>query len=88
MSVTAGAAPRDAREPHPVPLIFRVITVITFAYLLIPAGIVVAAGLNSGNYLTFPPDTPDTQVAPWQKALDSMKQDGSFARLTRRWLHR
>ena len=44
--------------------------------------------MNIRSYLTFPPDTPDTQVAPWQKALDSMKQDGSFARLTRRWLHR
>jgi putative spermidine/putrescine transport system permease protein len=30
--------------------------VITFGYLLIPAGIVVAASLNSGAYLTFPPE--------------------------------
>jgi putative spermidine/putrescine transport system permease protein len=44
------------REEHPVPLIFRIIAVITFLYLLIPAGIVIAAGLNSGNYLTFPPE--------------------------------
>ncbi|HKG25828.1 MAG TPA: ABC transporter permease [Thermomicrobiales bacterium] len=56
MSATAPAERRDAREPHPVPMLFRVVTVITFAYLLIPAGIVVAAGLNSGNYLTFPPE--------------------------------
>jgi putative spermidine/putrescine transport system permease protein len=45
----------DAEAP-PVPLIFRVIAVITFIYLLLPAVIVVLAGLNSGNYLTFPPE--------------------------------
>lgn len=44
------------REPSPVPLLFRVIAVITFIYLLVPAVIVVLAGLNSGNYLTFPPE--------------------------------
>lgn len=46
----------EDREANPVPLVFRVITVITFGYLLIPAAIVVAAGLNAGNYLTFPPE--------------------------------
>ena len=58
------AAPRLATAPErasvdqdssPVPMIFRIVAVITFAYLLIPAIIVVLAGLNSGNYLTFPP---------------------------------
>jgi len=47
---------RQAREEHPVPLLFRVITVLTFAYLLTPAVIVVLAGLNSGEYLRFPPE--------------------------------
>jgi putative spermidine/putrescine transport system permease protein len=55
MSATSQAT-KQAREPHPVPLAFRIITVVTFAYLLIPAAIVVAAGLNAGNYLTFPPE--------------------------------
>jgi putative spermidine/putrescine transport system permease protein len=50
------AVPRgDAREPHPVPLIFRIVAVVTFVYLLLPVAIVVMAGLNAGNYLTFPP---------------------------------
>ena len=46
----------DEREPSPVPLLFRVIAVITFIYLLVPAVIVVLAGLNSGDFLTFPPE--------------------------------
>lgn len=45
----------DAPELPPVPLIFRIVAVVSFMYLLIPAIIVVLAGLNSGNYLTFPP---------------------------------
>lgn len=51
-------APRLDRSPdgQPIPLIFRVVAVITFIYLLLPAVIVVLAGLNSGNYLTFPPE--------------------------------
>jgi putative spermidine/putrescine transport system permease protein len=50
------AAPRDERHEHPVPLLFRVVAVITFVYLLVPAVIVVLAGLNSGDYLRFPPE--------------------------------
>ncbi len=46
----------DAPDLPAIPLIFRIIAVITFIYLLIPAIIVVLAGLNSGNYLTFPPE--------------------------------
>jgi putative spermidine/putrescine transport system permease protein len=46
----------DEREPSPVPLLFRIVAVITFIYLLVPAVIVILAGLNSGNYLTFPPE--------------------------------
>ncbi|MEA2582943.1 MAG: putative spermidine/putrescine transport system permease protein [Thermomicrobiales bacterium] len=53
---TSASPRRNDKDPHPVPLLFRIIAVITFAYLLIPAVIVVAAGLNSGTYLTFPPE--------------------------------
>ncbi len=53
----AGPTPtrRQATE-HPVPLVFRVIAIAAFAYLLIPVVIVVLAGLNSGDYLRFPPE--------------------------------
>jgi putative spermidine/putrescine transport system permease protein len=44
------------REEHAVPLLFRILAVVGFLYLLIPAAIVVLAGLNSGDYLTFPPE--------------------------------
>ena len=47
---------RRAGPEHPVPWLFRAITVVTFVYLLVPAAIVVLAGLNSGNYLRFPPE--------------------------------
>lgn len=53
---TTGRPRGDAIDLPPVPLIFRIVAVITFIYLLIPAFIVVMAGLNSGNYLTFPPE--------------------------------
>lgn len=57
MSAAATALPAGtAREPHPVPLLFRIVAAITFIYLLLPVVIVVLAGLNSGNYLTFPPE--------------------------------
>ncbi|MFT4040349.1 MAG: ABC transporter permease [Thermomicrobiales bacterium] len=52
----APAPRRDAPDAPPVPLIFRIIAVITFVYLLLPVVIVVLAGLNSGDYLTFPPE--------------------------------
>lgn len=38
-----------------VPFVFRVGTVVAFAFLLVPVVIVVLAGLNAGDYLTFPP---------------------------------
>jgi putative spermidine/putrescine transport system permease protein len=47
---------RRRRQENPVPLIFRIFAILAFLYLLIPATIVVLAGLNSGDYLTFPPD--------------------------------
>lgn len=53
---TAAVRAGSGREPSPVPLLFRIVAVITFIYLLVPAVIVVLAGLNSGNYLTFPPE--------------------------------
>jgi putative spermidine/putrescine transport system permease protein len=45
------AAPGD----EAVPFIFRVGTVLALAFLLVPLVIVVLAGLNAGDYLTFPP---------------------------------
>jgi putative spermidine/putrescine transport system permease protein len=38
-----------------VPLVFRIGAVLTFTILLLPVVIVVLAGLNAGDYLTFPP---------------------------------
>src|SRR5690348_7499632 len=46
----------ESQEPNSVPLVFRIIAVITYLYLLTPAVIVVLAGLNAGDYLRFPPD--------------------------------
>ena len=56
----------------------------------VPAGTVVPLLqlMSTQSYLTFPPDMPEAQVAPWRNALDSMKRDGTFARLQKRWLHR
>ena len=34
-------------------------------------------------YIAFSPDTPDSDIARWQHALDSMKQDGTFAAIER-----
>lgn len=50
-------APSLAHDPEgmDVPLIFVILAVIAFALLLLPAIIVVLAGLTSGNYLQFPP---------------------------------
>lgn len=41
---------------NPIPLAFRVLSAITLAILLVPVLLVVLAGLNSGDYLTFPPE--------------------------------
>ena len=40
----------------PVPLAFRVLAALALAVLLVPVMLVVLAGLNSGDYLTFPPE--------------------------------
>jgi putative spermidine/putrescine transport system permease protein len=38
-----------------IPLVFRIAAVLTFVVMLLPVVIVVLAGLNAGEYLTFPP---------------------------------
>ncbi len=38
-----------------IPLVFRIAAGVTFTVLLLPVVIVVLAGLNAGDYLTFPP---------------------------------
>lgn len=42
--------------------------------------------LSSAAYIAFSPTTPDSVVENWQRALDSMKRDGSFAVIYSRWL--
>lgn len=41
---------------NPIPLVFRIVAALALSVLLIPVLIVVLAGLNSGDYLTFPPE--------------------------------
>jgi putative spermidine/putrescine transport system permease protein len=41
---------------NPIPVAFRIVAGVTLAVLLVPVLLVVLAGLNSGDYLTFPPD--------------------------------
>lgn len=43
-------------EVNPIPLAFRVIAGVALLVLLLPVTIVVLAGFNSGEYLTFPPE--------------------------------
>lgn len=38
------------------------------------------------GYLAFSLATPDEEVRRWQQALDTMKRDGSFQKLFKRWL--
>ena len=38
------------------------------------------------GYIAFSPDVPDDEVARWQKALDTLKQRGDYARLRTRML--
>jgi polar amino acid transport system substrate-binding protein len=42
--------------------------------------------LRSEAYIAFSAHTPDSVIRDWQQALDSMKADGSFALIYRRWL--
>ena len=43
----------DTREE--IPRVFHIATILVFTFLLLPVGVVVLAGLNAGNFLTFPP---------------------------------
>lgn len=43
------------QDPNPIPLTMRLLAAVALAVLLVPVGIVVLAGLNAGDYLTFPP---------------------------------
>lgn len=43
-------------EINPIPVAFRIGAGITLAVLLVPVLLVVLAGLNSGDYLSFPPE--------------------------------
>ncbi len=43
------------KEEPRVPLAFKLVAVIALIVLLLPVGIVVLAGLNAGDFLTFPP---------------------------------
>ncbi|AJE47040.1 ABC transporter permease [Celeribacter indicus] len=43
-------------EINPVPFAFRLLAGLALLVLLVPVAIVVMAGLNSGEYLTFPPE--------------------------------
>lgn len=41
---------------------------------------------SAEGYIAFSLDTPDREVQAWQRALDAMKRDGSFAAIYKRWL--
>lgn len=43
------------REETTIPFVFKAISLLSLAILLVPVGVVVLAGLNAGDYLTFPP---------------------------------
>ena len=47
---------RAAREEPRVPLVLKILSVVALIVLLLPVVIVVLAGLNSGDFLTFPPE--------------------------------
>ena len=53
-ATTAAPAERDAGLSE-IPRLFKVATVSIFAFLYAPIVVVVLAGLNAGDYLTFPP---------------------------------
>jgi polar amino acid transport system substrate-binding protein len=42
--------------------------------------------MEKGHYLAFSLKTSDEVVRKWQKTLDEMKKDGSFAKLFNKWL--
>lgn len=59
-TVQVARSPRQpsagAIDEPAVPLLFKLVAWIAFVVLLLPVVIVVLAGLNAGDYLTFPPD--------------------------------
>jgi polar amino acid transport system substrate-binding protein len=38
------------------------------------------------HYFAFSLSTSDDVINSWQKALDSMKKDGTFAKIYKKWL--
>lgn len=46
---------KEMKEERSIPLVFNIGTVVAYIVLLLPVLIVILAGLNSGEYLTFPP---------------------------------
>ncbi|MGG5871182.1 substrate-binding periplasmic protein [Pseudomonas peli] len=42
--------------------------------------------VHSDSYIAFSPDTDDALIARWQRELDDMKSDGSFAAIHQKWL--
>ena len=48
-------AREEALVEAAIPLVFRLGAVLAFVVMLLPVVIVVLAGLNAGEYLTFPP---------------------------------
>ncbi|MDH3771965.1 MAG: ABC transporter permease, partial [Nitrospirota bacterium] len=56
-TLPAARSPRQPSIEEPaVPVLFKLVAWIAFVVLLLPVVIVVLAGLNAGDYLTFPPD--------------------------------
>lgn len=43
-------------DVNPIPLAFRMIAAVALLILLVPVSIVIMAGLNSGDFMTFPPE--------------------------------
>ena len=50
------AARKKVRRERPVPLIMSALAMVSLVLLLAPVVVVILAGLNSGDHLTFPPD--------------------------------
>lgn len=42
--------------------------------------------MHSDSYIAFSQQTDDALIARWQRELDSMKRDGSFAAIHQKWL--
>jgi putative spermidine/putrescine transport system permease protein len=49
-------ARKKVRRERPVPLIMSALAMVSLVLLLAPVVVVILAGLNSGDHLTFPPD--------------------------------